>query len=131
LFNRDSDIRLIDLNNLSNVTTLSGHSKSVKSLAFDPRGEFLISAGCDETLRIWELKSNSCIKVLENLIDALNGDDFDAFTIAWQRNGKYFAVPGRKSDILLIQRDSWKIVGTFKGTHIKVIMSLFSSVFLF
>jgi WD40 repeat protein len=32
---------------------LTGHTGAVKSLAFDPRREFLASAGSDGTIRIW------------------------------------------------------------------------------
>ena len=35
------------------VTSLAGHEDAVQSLAFDFAGEFLLSAGSDQSVRLW------------------------------------------------------------------------------
>lgn len=109
---------------ISNVTLLSGHSGPVKSVAFDALGEFLISAGCDETLRIWNVKTGESIKTLERTISPFDVEDMDPFVMAWHKSGKYVAIPGRKSDIVLIQRNSWTVLGSFKNGHIQAIVDV-------
>lgn len=37
------NIKLVEIRDISKVATLKGHTKSVKSLSFDPKGEFLVS----------------------------------------------------------------------------------------
>ena len=39
------------------MMTLSGHANGVKSLAIDPKEEFLASSSCDGTMRVWALGS--------------------------------------------------------------------------
>ena len=111
---------MIDTENISNVILLSGHSKCVKSVCFDPSGDFLVSAGCDETIRVWDVKEEKCIQVLDKIISAFDAEDMEPLKISWHKSGKYFAVPGRKGDILLIQKGSWKVMGNIRGGHIKV-----------
>lgn len=39
----------------------SGHEHNIPAIDFDNRGEKLASASIDSTLRVWELKTGSCI----------------------------------------------------------------------
>jgi chromosome transmission fidelity protein 4 len=126
----ESVIKLVNVDNISNVKVLNGHSSAVKSICFDPTGEYLISACCDESLRIWDIQDEKaeCIKTLAKSIAPLDSDDPDPFTMSWSANGKYITVPGKKSDILMIQRGTWQIMGSFKNAHIKPILeTVFSS----
>jgi WD40 repeat protein len=50
---------------------LKGHSSPVKSLAFDPKGEFLASADCSGNIKIWNCKFMACIETLSVLENTL------------------------------------------------------------
>jgi len=117
-----NSIKYVNMEDISKINLLSGHSKPVKSICFSPAGEYLVSAGTDGLLKIWKLVGDDgeCIKTIEKEIDFLDIDDKEPFRMAWNPNGKYFAVPGKRGDILLVQKESWKVLGNLKGGHVNV-----------
>jgi WD40 repeat protein len=47
-------IRIWDIPKNEEAATLVGHRDRVTSLAFSPNGAFLLSSGCDATIRVWD-----------------------------------------------------------------------------
>jgi WD40 repeat protein len=45
--------------------SLSGHSDSVRAIAFSPDGKYLVSGSNDRTVRLWDLQTGQVIKLLE------------------------------------------------------------------
>ena len=119
---RENDIKYINMEDITKISLLSGHARPVKSICFDPKGEYLVSAGTDGTIKIWKFKGEEgeCIKTIEKEIHFLDIEDNEPFKMSWNPNGKYFAVPGKRGDILLVQKGSWKVLGNLKGGHVKV-----------
>lgn len=61
--NRGS-IKLVNLVDTTQVTTFKGHQGPVRSIAFDPKGDYFASTGADGTVRIWSLYDCSEAKCL-------------------------------------------------------------------
>ena len=70
----DAMIRLYDNKESRKfIKTLDGHQESIKSLAFDPLNEYLVSTSQDGTARIWSLATYTCVKHF----DAMEQGDID------------------------------------------------------
>ena len=117
-------IKIVDINDIEQVSVLTGHEQGVKSLAFDPLGKYLVSASCDSVLRIWnvEQSESNCVKIMDKIISPLSIEDTDPFGINWNPNGKYFSVPGRKGDVIIIQRETWKVMDPLMNGHIQPVI---------
>jgi WD40 repeat protein len=57
-------IKLVNLVDRAQVTVFKGHQGAVRSLAFDPRGDYFASSGADGTVRIWSLSDCTELKCL-------------------------------------------------------------------
>jgi WD40 repeat protein len=117
-----NSIKYVNMEDIAKISLFSGHSKPVKSVCFSPAGDYLVSAGTDGLLKVWKIDGDDgeCIKTIEREIDFLDLEDKEPFGMAWNPNGKYFVVPGKRGDILLIRKESWKVLGNLKGGHVKV-----------
>lgn len=61
---QDTDITLWDVSSEEPSCRLKGHRGGVVSLAFVPNRPFLISAGADGWVKVWDLNVNQCVQTL-------------------------------------------------------------------
>ncbi|WFD00544.1 Lissencephaly-1 [Malassezia yamatoensis] len=61
---RDKSIRLWSQQGQC-LRVLYGHDNWIRGLTFSPNGQFLLSVSDDKTMRVWDLWSARCIKVLD------------------------------------------------------------------
>ena len=59
----------IDPMKLAVVNTLDGHTGSVNSIDFSPKGDLLVTGSNDNTVRIWDIESGSLLSTLEGHTD--------------------------------------------------------------
>ncbi len=60
-FNDEAKIRVWNSQTWELEQEWSGHSKEIRSLAFSPDGQQLVSASADQTVRLWEIKSGNLV----------------------------------------------------------------------
>lgn len=64
---RDKSIKLWNLENGVCVATLSGHDNWLRALVFHPDGKFLLSAGDDKCLKVWDLEqAGRCCRTIDD-----------------------------------------------------------------
>ncbi|CAB5364318.1 unnamed protein product [Rhizophagus irregularis] len=62
---QDTSIKIWDYETGDFERTLKGHTKSVQDIAFDPKGNFLVSCSADLTIKVWDLQNDyKCVKTL-------------------------------------------------------------------
>ena len=63
-FGRNNDVIIMDILNQEIVYTLSGHTQTVKSVAFN--GDILASASKDRTIKLWNVQTGELIDTFTN-----------------------------------------------------------------
>ena len=61
----DSTVTLWDVAEHRSVRKLTGHTRGVSTLAFDPSGTMLATGGADGTVRIWDPASGRTLRILD------------------------------------------------------------------
>ncbi|XP_053451282.1 WD repeat and HMG-box DNA-binding protein 1 isoform X1 [Nycticebus coucang] len=101
-------VKIVDVTDSSQQTTLRGHDAPVLSLSFDPEDIFLASASCDGSVRVWQISDQTCAvswPLLQKCNDVTNAKSI--CRLAWQpKNGKLLAIPVEKS-VKLYRRETW------------------------
>jgi COMPASS component SWD3 len=59
------------------VKTLHGHTNYVFCVNFNPQSNIIVSGSFDETVRVWDVKSGKCLKVLPAHSDPVTAVDFN------------------------------------------------------
>jgi chromosome transmission fidelity protein 4 len=134
----DAVIKLVSTDKPEDTKNLEGHSGGVKSVAFDPKGVYLASTGCDRSLRIWDVSSG---QEKFKIGDMFSKDAAAALLpeppatpknmckVAWSglksytaSAGKLLAVAG-SNQVRVFERDTWKELESFPayGAEISII----------
>lgn len=69
-----------------------GHQAIIKSLAFTPDGKYLISAGDDKVIRIWDWQAQKTVRTIRSEVGV--GDEGKIYSLALSTDGRYLAVGG-------------------------------------
>ncbi|KAI8374673.1 WD40-repeat-containing domain protein [Radiomyces spectabilis] len=121
-------IRVVLIHDISRVVNMRGHTRFVKSVAFDPSGDYLVSSGCEGDVRVWDANpidgEPTCLQVLKNVTRATLSDSNLLSTVAWRPDGAYFAVPGKNNDICVYRRTLWTLAYTLEKAHVDDVITV-------
>lgn len=112
----DSRVKVLLRAATDQVISIDGHEHGIKSVAIDPREEFICSSSEDGTVRVFELDPKE-LKAIEKAMFKVQykdiKDDEVLCRCAWQRGEKndLLAVPVNQGVIELFDRSSWKSAG--------------------
>jgi WD40 repeat protein len=100
----DSLIRVFDIDDGNLKHTLTGHSNSVFTVQYSPCGQFLLSAGRDAHLRIWNIEPNySAFKAIPAHLFAINH-------IVYSPDGHLFATCSMDKSIKIWEAATFKLL---------------------
>eukprot|EP01018_Ginkgo_biloba_P014897 Gb_40172 [translate_table: standard] len=120
----DEGIKLISTIDSSIARVLKGHNGPVISLAFDPKNELLASADSTGTVIFWELSSGKSMQTLTKVAPDTDLNPTSVNQISWRPDGEMLAVPGRKNEVSMYDRDTREKLFSLKGGHKDIISFL-------
>ena len=110
--NRDSWIRCRQLGGYDKYSNLMadlhGHSSDVSSVCVSPDGRFLFSSSRDNTIKMWDLSSSSCVSTLE-------GHSSYVTSVCVSPDGRFLFSSSDDKTIKMWDLSSTSCVSTFKG----------------
>lgn len=113
----DATVRLYDTSSLQtlhswkpgketlSIQTLKGHAGHVFCVDFHPRSSLLASGGFDDTVRIWDVNSGKCVKVLADHQESVTAVNFN-------RDGSLLATCGYDGVCRVWDTATWQCSGT-------------------
>ncbi|KLT43277.1 WD40 repeat-like protein [Cutaneotrichosporon oleaginosum] len=120
-------VYIVDVNDRDNWQKIPTNDAPARSAAWDPTGQYLVLAGCDGKLRVYDTSEKSPFnkRNLEGMIKTSQTDAQTQVYVAWHPSGDCFAVPTRTHEIALIARDTWSKLGSFHADgHSEVVGEL-------
>ncbi|KAI1302129.1 protein with putative role during mitosis [Mortierella claussenii] len=105
----DTMIRISDYETGEYERSLKGHTKSVQDIAFDAKGNYLVSCSIDLSIKIWDLQQDyKCIKTL-------HAHDHSVSSVAFLPSGDLIASASRDKTIRLWEVSTGYCVKTIVG----------------
>jgi chromosome transmission fidelity protein 4 len=105
----------------SKIVLLEGHTCAVKSVSYDPTGNYIVSSDINGNIRIWDVSPNvpapKCIKVLAAYSYRSDIDSLSKAKVAWHPDGTCFAFPGINNDIRVFRSGTWMPFYSLENQH--------------
>jgi WD40 repeat protein len=84
------------------LIALLGHSNTIRSLAFSPDGNWLVTASAESAVRVWDLRQNSLSRTLTSHTGAVN-------CVAFSPDSSLLATAGQDGALKLWNTTSWQV----------------------
>ncbi|WP_416906382.1 pentapeptide repeat-containing protein [Micromonospora echinospora] len=104
----DGVVRVWDAGNGTPLRVLTGHTGTVRAIAYPPDGRHLASAGDDETIRIWDTTTG-------RTVHTLTGHTGRIRTLAYSPHGRHLASAGDDETIRIWDTTTGRTVHTLTG----------------
>jgi WD40 repeat protein len=100
---RSGDVRLWDIDSIGErdeLITVRGHEQPVSMLAFSPDGRLVATASWDKSIRLWDLKAKTLLRLLSGHADS-------ATNVKFSPDGRRLASSSKDGTIRLWDTATW------------------------
>lgn len=101
----DSQVKIWDLKEQSNVANFAGHSGPITAISFSENGYYLATAADDACVKLWDLRKLKNFKTLQ--LD----DNFEIKDLCFDQSGTYLALAG--TDVRVYLCKQWQELKIF------------------
>ncbi|KAH7888857.1 hypothetical protein F5I97DRAFT_758195 [Phlebopus sp. FC_14] len=119
----EMSVKIVDLDEITNVTVLSGHKKCVRRVTWHPSGALLTTSGADGTIIVWDLSDGQpkVEKVIEGVIPSVADTESPEFmhdcSAVWHPSGQQFFTASRTHEIAVISRPNFDKTSAFSDAN--------------
>ncbi|EIW62718.1 uncharacterized protein TRAVEDRAFT_112621 [Trametes versicolor FP-101664 SS1] len=109
----ETTVKVIDLEDITKMTVLEGHTKAVRKATWHPSGSLLTTCGADGKIIAWDVSGSEPKqeKVIEGVLPVAGDSEAPEFgydcSAVWHTSGQYFFVATRTHEIATISRSDW------------------------
>jgi WD40 repeat protein len=115
----DSSVRVWRVSSGELVSTFTGHSDAVTSVAFSPDGKWIISGSEDTTVKLWDAANGRLLRTLAGHSDAVT-------SVAFSPDGKWIVSGSEDTTVKIWDAGGGGLFRTFTGHSKKVNSVAFS-----
>ena len=112
-------VKIVNLEDMTNVKYLRHQTKGVKHVSFDPNGRYLAVSCTDGFAYIYSLYSEEpeLARKLDGVIRRCEVDDEATSRVVWHPDGTAFVTADAARDISMYSTTDWKKTKVFSGGH--------------
>ncbi|KAK4033880.1 Minichromosome loss protein 1 [Parachaetomium inaequale] len=112
-------VKLVGIEDNTQLLTLKEHAKPTKHLAFDPKGGMLALSCTDGVIYVYSLTAEhpELIRKVDGVIGRMETESEASCGVAWHPDGRAFAVPTPTRDIQVVSKNDWEKQRVFSKGH--------------
>ncbi|CAJ2511100.1 Uu.00g067250.m01.CDS01 [Anthostomella pinea] len=112
-------VKLVRVNQNTQIRHLKEHNKPTKHLVFDTKGETVALSCTDGVVYVYDLASEEpeLIRRVDSIIGVVDTESEISTKVAWHPDGRAFALPTPTRDIQVVSKDDWEKQRTFSNGH--------------
>ncbi|KAH6850858.1 WD40-repeat-containing domain protein [Chaetomium sp. MPI-CAGE-AT-0009] len=112
-------VKLVGIQDNTQLLTLKEHGKPTKHLSFDPKGSMLALACTDGVIYVYSLTAEhpELIRKVDGVIGRMETESEASCKVAWHPDGRAFAVPTPTREVQVVSKNDWEKQRAFSKGH--------------
>ncbi|KAH6640842.1 WD40-repeat-containing domain protein [Chaetomium tenue] len=112
-------VKLVGIQDNTQLLTLKEHGKPTKHLSFDPKGSMLALSCTDGVVYVYSLTAEhpELIRKVDGVIGRMETESEASCKVVWHPDGRAFAMPTPTRDIQVVSKNDWEKQRAFSKGH--------------
>ncbi|KAK3297597.1 WD40-repeat-containing domain protein [Chaetomium fimeti] len=112
-------VKLVGIQDNTQLLTLKEHGKPTKHLSFDPKGSMLALSCTDGVVYVYSLTADhpELMRKVDGVIGRMETESEASCKVAWHPDGRAFAVPTPTREVQVVSKNDWEKQRAFSKGH--------------